>query len=182
MVPVTPGVVTVSCDAVKLVIEPLAAVKLPVLRLAVVKFVTVPLAAVKLVIVAFAAVKFVIVAFAAVKFVIVALPAVKLAVELLVEVTITELITVKVPTVKALTLKLVTDDVAVGEQLTVEFPARPSPHCNTLSAPFANAFCRGSVITNPELTSKVAKTLLILVVVVLGVVLIFVISRPLKYQ
>ena len=160
---VPPVLVTVSWFDVKLVIEPFAAVKLvaPIVP-------AVILPAVKLVIVPLAAVKFVIVALAAVKFV-------TDAVE---EVNPTELNAVKDPTVRLLTLKLLIDAVPIRGQFSVELPGRPSPHCNTLTVPFANALCIGKVITNPELTNSVAKTLLILVCVAFCVVLIFVMSRP----
>ena len=174
-------------------IEPFAAVKLPVLMVPVLKLPVLKLAAVKFVMRPFAAVKFVapivpavmlpavrleIVAFAAVKFVIVPLAAVKFVTDAVDEVNPTELNAVNDPTVRLLTLKLLIDAVPIRGQFRVEFPGRPSPHCSTLTVPFANALCIGSVITNPELNNSVAKTPLILVCVVLCVVLMFVMSRP----
>jgi hypothetical protein len=116
----------------------------------------------------------------AVRFVIVALAAVRFVIEAVLEVNPTELKAVRDPTDRLLTLKLLMDAVPISGQLSVEFPGSPSPHCSTLTVPFANALCNGNVITNPELMSKVAKTPLILVCVVLGVVVIFVMSNPSK--
>jgi hypothetical protein len=165
---------------VKFVMLPLVAVKFAVLIVPDVKLVIEPLVAVKRVVLIVPDVRFVIEPLVAVKFAVLIVPAVRFVIEPVVEVNPVELNAVKDPTVRLLTLKLLMDAVPITGQLSVEFPGRPSPHCNTLTVPFANAFCIGSVITNPELTNNVAKIPLILVCVVLGVVLIFVMSNPSK--
>lgn len=103
MVPVKPGVVTVSCDAVKLVTVALPAVRLVVLTVKAPKLPIDPDAAV-----------------------------------------------VQFP------LRLFAAAVLVPAALVM-------PHCKTLMLVTANALGIGKVITNPELTNSVAKTLLILV-------------------
>jgi hypothetical protein len=114
---------------------------------------------------------------------VVILPAVKLVIEPLAAVRRVALI---VPEVKLLVVTFVALNVLIeppfGQFMVKAFPPpRPLPHWTAFSVPSANA-CVGSnaignVITNPELTNSVAKTLLILVwadrcvVVILDIVL-----------
>jgi hypothetical protein len=135
----------------------------------------------------------------AVKLVTVALPAVRLVIEPLAAVRLVvlrfvsvKLVNVKLVTFRVPTVKLVIDPLAavkppvtfrfgiVGEPTQLTFPVGvPVPHC-TAVALCAYALVIGKVITNPELTKSVAKTLLILVWVSRCVVVILDIFLPLK--